>query len=336
MPKTITKTHLADLKATNTIRSEPLIFELGRKGRRGKTLAEWDVPRCPPEDLIPREMLRSDIEGFPEVSEPEVVRHYTRISQWNYGVDTGFYPLGSCTMKYNPKIHEELASLPAWKRIHPYYPEHLAQGCLQIFYAMAQYLAEISGMDACSLHPAAGAQGELAGMLIVRAYHQKNKDPRRKVLVPDTAHGTNPASAALCGYEVVGVPSGRDGILEPELLAPFIDEQVAALMVTNPNTLGFFERHIASIAEMVHQKGGLIYCDGANLNAIIGKVRLGQTGVDILHFNLHKTFSTPHGGGGPGAGPVAVKDFLEEFLPIPCLREKEGQLYWETNRPNTI
>lgn len=316
--------------------NEPLLFEMGRRGRTGVSIPEWDVPRSDPENLFSADLLRSDIEGFAELSEPEVVRHFTRLSQWNYCVDTGFYPLGSCTMKYNPKIHEAIVSSPDWQHVHPYFPVEDVQGCLEILYGMEQALKEISGMDACSLQPAAGAHGELAGMMIVRAYHQAKGDPRSRVLIPDTAHGTNPASAAICGYEVVEVPSGKDGILEPDLLEPYLDERVAALMVTNPNTLGLFERNVAVIAERIHSRGGLVYCDGANLNAIIGTVRPGDTGMDILHFNLHKTFSTPHGGGGPGSGPVAVKAFLEEFLPVPRIQKQGNTFVWETNRPNAV
>ncbi len=308
------------------MQAEPLLFEMGAKGRAGISIPDWDVPRAVPEDLLAGEMLRDDIEGFPELSEPEVVRHFTRLSQWNHCVDTGFYPLGSCTMKHNPAIHEEIASLPEWQQSHPYAPKEDVQGCLQLLYEMEQALNEISGMDACSLQPAAGAHGELAGMMIVRAHHQAMGNPRSKVLIPDTAHGTNPASAAICGYEVIEVPSGKEGILEPEILDDFLDDQVAALMITNPNTLGLFECHVSAIAERVHNKGGLVYCDGANLNALLGAVRPGDTGVDVLHFNLHKTFSTPHGGGGPGAGPVAVKRFLEDYLPVPRLK-KEGEAF---------
>jgi len=319
-----------------TAEDEPLLFERGRAGRRGVLLPEWDVPRCRPEDRFEAGSVRADLESFPELSEPEVVRHYTRISRWNYGVDTGFYPLGSCTMKYNPKIHEEIAAQPAWRDVHPYTPERDVQGCLRILFEMEGLLREISGLDACTLQPAAGAHGELTGMMIVRAYHEKKGDPRSRVLIPDTAHGTNPASAALCGYEVVEVPSGRDGILEPDLLIPFLDDRVAALMLTNPNTLGLFERHVAQVVDRVHDVGGMVYCDGANLNAIVGTVRAGDTGVDVLHFNLHKTFSTPHGGGGPGAGPVAVKKGLEPFLPGPRLRKTDSGFVWDHHLPDSI
>ena len=315
---------------------EPLLFERGRRGRTGFRLPALDVPTCRPEEVLGAHAVRNDIEGFPEMSEPEVVRHYTRLSQWNYGVDSGFYPLGSCTMKYNPKIHEEIVSTPPWNGTHPYAPTDSSQGTLRVMRDMERFLAEISGMDACSLQPAAGAHGELVGLMVIRAWHEKQGHARSRVLIPDTAHGTNPATAALCGYEVVEVPSGRDGILEPDAIAPFLDEDVAALMVTNPNTLGLFERNVASIAASLHAVGGLVYCDGANLNAIAGSVRPGDTGVDVLHFNLHKTFSTPHGGGGPGSGPVGVKAALEPFLPGPRLRQDGEQLYWDHNLPDSI
>ena len=318
------------------IQEEPLLFELSRQGRVGTSLPAWDVERADLASELPGELLRGDIDGFPELSEPQVVRHFTRLSQWNFGVDSGFYPLGSCTMKYNPKIHEEIASLPSWRTAHPYFPEALVQGYLRVLHDLERYLCEISGMDAVTLQPAAGAHGELTGILMVRAYHESRGRPRSKVLIPDTAHGTNPASATLCGYEVIEVPSGEKGILEPDLLAPHLDDEVAALMITNPNTLGLFERNVVAIAEQVHAAGGLVYCDGANLNALVGNVRPGDTGVDVLHFNLHKTFSTPHGGGGPGAGPTAVKSFLEPFLPVPRLREDGDVLAWDADRPESI
>jgi len=335
MPETLRDRESEPGRVTPSI-AEPLLFERGRAGRKGVSLPEWDVPRCRPEDYLGAASVRSDPVGFPELSEPEVVRHYTRISRWNYGVDTGFYPLGSCTMKYNPKIHEEIAAHPAWRDVHPLTPEQNVQGCLQILFEMEGLLREVSGMDACTLQPAAGAHGELTGMMIVRAFHEKRGDRRSRVLIPDTAHGTNPATAVLCGYEVVEVPSGREGILEPQALAQYLDDRVAALMLTNPNTLGLFERHVTEIVERVHGVGGLVYCDGANLNAIVGTVRPGDTGVDVLHFNLHKTFSTPHGGGGPGAGPVAVKAALEPFLPGPRLRKSEYGYSWDRDLPDAI
>ena len=245
-----------------------------------------------------------------------------RISQWNYGVDTGMYPLGSCTMKYNPKVNEDIARLPGFARTHPYQPEGLSQGALQLMYELERYLAEISGMDSVTLQPAAGAQGELCGMLMMAAYFSKTGKPRRKVIIPDTAHGTNPASVTLAGLTAVPVKTGHEGILTPDAVMAVMDEDTAGIMITNPNTLGLFERHIKEISDIVHKKGGFVYCDGANMNALLGIARLGDMGVDVVHMNLHKTFSTPHGGGGPGAGPVGVKKELEPFLPIPRIVKK--------------
>jgi glycine dehydrogenase subunit 2 len=322
--------------ASGLVLNEPLIFEKGARGREGYSLPKLDVERVKTEEIWPRDFIRQDLEEFPEMSEVDVVRHFTRLSQWNYGVDSGFYPLGSCTMKYNPKVNEEVARLPGFSGCHPYQPEELSQGALQLMYELERFLGEVSGMDRVTLQPSAGAQGELAGMLMVRAYLKDQGNPRKKVLVPDTAHGTNPASSSLCGYQVVQVKSDQRGRLSPQSVEEKMDDEVAALMVTNPNTLGLFEDHICQIGEIVHGKGGLIYCDGANLNALMGLTRVGDMGVDVLHFNLHKTFSTPHGGGGPGAGPVGVKAALADFLPVPTL-EKEGELYrLEYNRPKSI
>ncbi|HXZ35172.1 MAG TPA: aminomethyl-transferring glycine dehydrogenase subunit GcvPB, partial [Thermodesulfobacteriota bacterium] len=264
------------------------------------------------------------------------VRHFTRLSQWNYGVDSGFYPLGSCTMKYNPKVNEDIARLPGFAGAHPYQPEEVSQGELQLIYELEHYLGEVSGMDRVTLQPSAGAQGELTGMLMIRAYLMDRGNPRKKVLVPDTAHGTNPASSSLCGYQVVQVKSDERGRLSPRAIEEKMDEDVAALMVTNPNTLGLFEDHICEVAEIVHKRGGLIYCDGANLNALLGLTRVGDMGVDVLHFNLHKTFSTPHGGGGPGAGPVGVKGHLADYLPIPVVAKEGERFRFEYNRPKSI
>jgi len=318
------------------IQDEQLLFEIGSPGRIGVSLPKTDVPEVVPEERVGLQFLRGDIDGFPELSEPEVVRHFTRLSQWNYGVDTGFYPLGSCTMKYNPKIHEELASMAEWRCLHPYLPEARTQGAMRLLHELERFLCEIVGMDAVTLQPCAGAQGELAGMMMVRAYHTSRGNPRSKVLIPDTAHGTNPATSALCGYEVVQIPSGKEGILEPESIESHLGDDVAAIMVTNPNTLGLFERHIAEIADKVHACGGLVYGDGANLNALLGTVRPGDTGFDLIHINLHKTFSTPHGGGGPGAGPLGVKEFLSAYLPVPTLVEKGGTYQWDYDRPMSI
>jgi glycine dehydrogenase subunit 2 len=272
------------------------------------------------------EDLVGEIPDWPGLSEVEVVRHFTRLSQWNYGVDSGMYPLGSCTMKYNPKINDQIAALNGFAHAHPLLPALLSQGALRLMHELGLLLAEITGMDAVSLQPAAGAQGELAGMLILFAYHRSMGKPRKKIIVPDTAHGTNPASAALCGFKPVGVKSGPLGILTPEAIAEIMDGDTAGIMVTNPNTLGLFEEHIQEISEIVHGNGGLVYCDGANMNALMGRAHMGKMGVDVLHLNLHKTFSTPHGGGGPGAGPICVTQSLERFLPVPRV-VKDGDRY---------
>jgi len=315
---------------------EGLLFDQGSQGRRGCSLPESDVPEVKPERLLPKKLLRHDIPGFPELSEVEVVRHFTRLSQWNYGVDLGFYPLGSCTMKYNPKINEEVWRLPGFARAHPYQPEGLAQGALELMFELEQYLAEVSGMDRVSLQPAAGAHGEFLGMMLIRAYLESKGSPRKRVLVPDSAHGTNPASAAICGYQCVQIKSGPKGYVEPQAVAEAMDEDVAAIMVTNPNTLGLFEEQIAEIAKIVHSKGGQVYCDGANLNAIIGISRPGDTGIDVLHFNLHKTFSVPHGGGGPGAGPVGLKAHLAPFMPVPVVEKKGKRFVLNYNLPSSV
>ncbi|NWF92583.1 MAG: aminomethyl-transferring glycine dehydrogenase subunit GcvPB [Syntrophaceae bacterium] len=318
------------------IQEEPLIFELGRQGRRGYSLPRWDVKEAEPTDLIPSTLLREEWEGFPELSEVDVVRHFTRLSQWNYGVDSGFYPLGSCTMKYSPKVNEEVARWSGFAGVHPYQPEDLSQGILRLMYELEGFLAEITGMDHVSLQPAAGAHGELAGMMMIRAYLQARGERRKKVLVPDTAHGTNCSTSSIASYQMVEIKSNEKGVVGPEAVASEMDEEVAAIMVTNPNTLGLFEEHLKEIAEIVHRKGGFVYCDGANLNALMGIVKLGDLGVDVVHLNLHKTFSTPHGGGGPGAGPVAVKKGLAPYLPIPVV-EKVGETYrLNEDRPQSI
>ena len=315
---------------------EPLIFEQGSPGRVGFSLPPCDVPQKKAETLIPPHLLRGEIPGLPEVSEGEVVRHYTRISQWNFGIDLGFYPLGSCTMKYNPRVNEDVARLPGFAKAHPYLPDELAQGALQLLWELERYLAEVSGLDRVSLHPSAGAHGELTGVMMIRAYHQSKGDPRRKILIPESAHGTNPASSALCGYQVVPIKSGPLGVVEPQAVAEAMDDQVAAIMLTNPNTLGLFEEHIAEIAEIVHRKGGQVYCDGANLNAIMGITRPGDWGVDVIHVNLHKTFSQPHGGGGPGAGPVAVRKHLAPFMPVPTVEKTQTGFALDSDRPQSI
>jgi len=324
------------LGASGLVLNEPLIFEKGAKGRKAYSLPKLDVEKVNPQKAWPQRFIRRELEGFPEMSEVDVVRHFTRLSQWNYGVDSGFYPLGSCTMKYNPKVNEDIARLPGFAGAHPYQPEEISQGALQLIYELETYLSEVSGMDRVTLQPSAGAQGELTGMLLIRAYLVDRGNPRKKVLVPDTAHGTNPASSSLCGYQVVQVKSDERGRLSPRAIEEKMDEDVAALMVTNPNTLGLFEDHICEVAEIVHKRGGLIYCDGANLNALLGLTRVGDMGVDVLHFNLHKTFSTPHGGGGPGAGPVGVKGHLADYLPIPVVAKEGERFRFEYNRPKSI
>ena len=313
---------------------EPLIFEISDKGKRAYALPKLDVPEA--KDALAGLPVRSEIPGFPQVSEIEIVRHFTRLSQQNYCVDIGLYPLGSCTMKYNPKINEKVAALPGFTESHPLAPADTVQGDLEVLRLVEDYLGEIAGMDACTLQPAAGAQGELTGMMLIRACHEERGDPRKYVLVPDSAHGTNPSSAHLCGYTVKEVKSNEGGTVDLEDLARQMTGEVAALMVTNPNTLGVFEYDICKIAEIVHAQGGFLYMDGANMNALTGKCRPGDMGVDVLHINLHKTFSTPHGGGGPGSGPVAVKNVLEPYLPVPRVVKKDGAYALDYARPRSI
>ena len=311
---------------------EPSIFSLGRKGRRGHVLpgVEEEIKRAFGDIslLIPENMRRTSKLNLPELSEVEVTRHFTRLSEMNYGVDSGLYPLGSCTMKYNPKINELLANLPAFSMIHPYQDESTLQGILEILYKLERWLAEITGTHEVCLHPAAGAHGELLGTLLMHACLKSNGEcgKRTEVIVPDSAHGTNPASAAMAGFNVVLLPSGTDGCIDLRALKMAVSEKTAGLMLTNPNTLGLFEKDIEEIARIIHQAGGLLYYDGANLNPLLGKARPGDMGFDIVHINIHKTFSTPHGGGGPGAGPVAVSESLAQFLPVPRII-KDGQHY---------
>lgn len=315
---------------------EPLIFEISQEGKRAFSLPESDVPEKNWKEYIP-EGQRSKVKpSLPELSEVEVVRHFTRLSQKNFGIDTHFYPLGSCTMKYNPKINEDLAGLSGFREIHPYQPEETVQGILEIFYELEKYLATISGLDSISLQPAAGAQGELTSILIIKAYFRDKGERRTKILIPDSAHGTNPASSHLGGYEVVVVSSGKDGLIDIKDLKAKITSEVSCLMLTNPNTLGLFEEGILEIQKIVHDQGTLLYLDGANLNALLGRVRPRDFGVDIMHFNLHKTFATPHGGGGPGAGPIGVKKFLVPYLPVPVIEKKDNYYHFDYNRPKSI
>lgn len=315
---------------------EALLSEVSRPGRVGYSLAASDVPAQDPARVFPSSVLRKIPAALPEVSEADLVRHFTRLSTWNFNKDAGFIPLGSCTMKHNPRINERVAALPGFAAAHPYQGEAQAQGALQLTFELEQMLATISGMDAVSTRPAAGSHGELVGLMIIRAYLRAQGNVRRKIIIPDSAHGTNPASAAICGYEVIGVKTGPNGVLEPEAVAAVMDESVAALMITNPNTLGLFEQHIVEIAKIVHRKGGLVYCDGANLNAIMGIVDLGHCGIDVMHFNLHKTFTTPHGGGGPGSGPVGVKTYLAPYLPIPRVVQTPSGWIWSEDFPQSI
>jgi len=319
------------LGTTGLLLNEPLLWEKGKKGRRGFSLPPRDVESAP----LDKE-LTGEGPDFPDLSEMDVVRHYTRLSQWNFGVDTGMYPLGSCTMKYNPKTNERHATLPGLSTAHPLLPARLNQGALKLMFDLGKHLAEITGMDVTTLQPAAGAHGELIGMLLIHAFHKAKGSERSKIIVPDTAHGTNPASAALCGYKPVVVASDEKGILSLEAISQLMDEETAGIMITNPNTLGLFEENIREIAQIVHSKDGLVYCDGANLNAVMGVVKMGDTGVDVMHLNLHKTFSTPHGGGGPGSGPVCVKNHLEPFLPVPRVAEKEGKYVLSEDYPESI
>ncbi len=296
--------------------TEPLLFELATEGCQGWLPPAVDVPAKDVADLIPARFLRTEL-PLPTLAEVDVVRHFTRLSRLNHSVDVGFYPLGSCTMKYNPKVNEDCAALPGFTAVHPYQPEETIQGTLALHHHLEQALSAITGMDAFSLAPAAGAHGELTGLMIIKAYHDKKKSKKTKILIPDSGHGTNPASAALCGYEVVTIPSDAQGCVDLEKLKAAISPDVAGLMLTNPNTVGLFDVNITEIARLVHEVDGLLYYDGANLNAIMGWCRPGDTGFDVMHVNLHKTFSTPHGGGGPGAGPVGVKKHLIDFLPVP-------------------
>jgi glycine dehydrogenase subunit 2 len=322
----------------------PLIFEESSPGRRGVDAKGGAASEERAIAILGSELCRNEIEGFPELSEPQVLRHFLRLSQLNFGQALQFYPLGSCTMKYNPVLNDEMAALPGFAGLHPSTPPRLAQGAIELMARMEAALAEISGMDAVSLAPAAGAQGELAGLLMIRAWEEHRGKVRRKVIIPDTAHGTNPASCTLAGFDVVVAPSGPRGYLEASAIRGLLSDDVAALMVTNPNTLGIFEPEIQEIAAALHEHGAMLYLDGANMNALLGVAKPGDMGADIVHINLHKTLSTPHGGGGPGAGPVAVKRHLEPFLPHPRIvkrsdrggEDRAGQWEFDYDRPLSI
>src|SRR6266849_4920642 len=315
------------------LQPEPLLSELSRPGAPGHQLPELDVPEV---DDLGGQVLRSELR-LPEVGELDVIRHFTHLAQRNFSIDSVFYPLGSCTMKYNPRVNEDVARLPGIAHVHPLQPDETVQGALRIMYELQQLLAEITGFRAATLQPAAGAQGELAGMLMMRAYHLNRGDTqRRKVLVPDSAHGTNPATAAMCGFHTVSIPSDANGDIDLAKLEAELDDTVVGLMLTNPNTLGLFEKQLREVTDAVHRAGGLVYGDGANLNAILGVVKPAEMGFDCVHINVHKTFSTPHGTGGPGAGPVVVSSALEPFLPAPVVRHQDGKYVLDFDRPRSI
>src|SRR5437660_5417221 len=321
---------------THVNQNEDLMFEKSSPGKKAYRLAELDVPAVDAASLL-GDAVRTDLGVMPELSEIEIVRHFTRLSTWNYAIDLGMYPLGSCTMKYNPRVNELVSRLEGIAEAHPYQPESLSQGVLGIMKLLSDCLIEITGMDTITLQPAAGAHGEFTGILLMRAYHESRGNPRKKLIIPDSAHGTNPATAAICGYEIVNLKSNAEGMVDASLLASVVDESVAGMMLTNPSTIGVFEKEIHRIADVLHDKGALLYMDGANMNALVGKACPGDFGVDVMHLNLHKTFSTPHGGGGPGSGPVACKKILERFLPTPVLTTRtDGKLGFEYNRPQSI
>jgi len=316
---------------------QPLIFEKSVRGARGVTLPPLDVPPRPINEVIPQHLLRKTPLMLPELPEPEITRHFTLLSQENVGVDTHFYPLGSCTMKYNPKVNETVAGLEGFVEAHPYLPEEAAQGALALMWRLQECLAEIAGMKAVSLQPAAGAHGELTGIMLIRAYHIDHGDKkRRKILIPDSAHGTNPASCALCDFIPVQLKSDERGNVDIGDLRDKCDEQTAGMMLTIPSTLGLFDERLAEIVEVLHSRGALLYMDGANMNAILSRVRPGDVGVDVMHFNLHKTFSTPHGMGGPGSGPVAVCEKLEPYLPVPTVANDGHRYFLDYTRPKSI
>ncbi len=315
-----------------------LVFELSKPGRKAYRLPALDVPAFDANTVMPASYLTEEVLVLPEISEIDVVRHYTNLSMLNYGLDRGFYPLGSCTMKYNPKINEDMAALEGFKDIHPLQPIQEVQGALEVMYNLGDMLAEVAGLSQMTLQPAAGAHGEMTGLMIIKAYHDKRGDYKRtKIIVPDSAHGTNPSSAQVAGLEIVEIKSNKLGHVDLEALKAVLNDEVAGLMLTNPSTLGLFEQNIKEIADLVHEAGGLLYYDGANMNAIMGISRPGDMGFDVLHYNLHKTFSTPHGGGGPGAGPVGVRADLVEFLPVPSVEKKaDGSFFLNYDKPYSI
>ncbi|RDX02906.1 aminomethyl-transferring glycine dehydrogenase subunit GcvPB [Listeria kieliensis] len=315
----------------------PLVFERSIPGRIGFSLPEQDVPETGLSQIFDAKTIRSKKADLPELSELEIMRHYTELSNHNFGVDSGFYPLGSCTMKYNPKINEKVARFPGFANIHPYQPESSVQGAMELMYDLQESLVEITGMDEVTLQPAAGAQGEWTGLMLIRAFHEANQDTKRtKVIIPDSAHGTNPASATVAGFEVVTVKSNDKGLVDVEDLRSVVGEDTAALMLTNPNTLGLFEKDIVEIAEIIHEAGGKLYYDGANLNAVMSKARPGDMGFDVVHLNLHKTFTGPHGGGGPGSGPIGIKKDLIPYLPTPVLTKQDDRYVFDYNYPESI
>lgn len=317
--------------ASGLVLDEALLWEKGSPGRSAMSLPANDLPAA----SVPAELAGTGPD-WPDLSEQEVARHYTRLSTWNFGVDTGMYPLGSCTMKYSPKINEVMAALPGFAKLHPLLPAPACQGALRLIYELERFLVEITGLEAASLQPAAGAHGELAGMLMIAAWHRQHGHKKTKVLMPETAHGTNPATATMCGYGEIKVPLGPRGYLELAEIDKLMTDEVAGLMVTNPNTLGLFEEELADITALIHERGGLVYADGANLNALMGYADLGRMDIDVVHFNLHKTMSTPHGGGGPGAGPVAVGQRLAPYLPGPRVVENNGVYAWNNDLPLSI
>jgi glycine dehydrogenase subunit 2 len=321
---------------THIVQNEPLLFEISSPGKIGHQLPPLDVPAVDPAQALGESTVRQAIEGFPEVSEVEVIRHFTRLSTWNYGIDLGLFPLGSCTMKYNPRINEAVARTEGLAWAHPYQPESLSQGAMEIIATLECALGEIFGLDAVTLQPAAGAHGEFTGIMLIRSYLESLGNPRKKILCPDSAHGTNPATAIIAGYEVENIKSNDRGMIDLDVLRAALSDDVAGLMVTNPNTVGVFEADIVRICGMMHEKGAQVYMDGANMNALVGIARPGDFGIDVMHSNLHKTFSTPHGGGGPGAGAVGVRKHLEPFLPTPRLKRADGAWSWDYDRPQSI